>query len=159
MNGRGIRASRVTLFAALTVLALAVPAGVLATKHFGRPTHIHINTFTITDSNGVPSVVSPGATVTHCASVTENTIEADGTVQRTIEGKNHKIIWTVNGARENVQVLEWTKTKKRKRHYFQGLRSTVAEGLADGLWALKVTQGGKQISAPASVTIAEDVAC
>jgi hypothetical protein len=159
MNWRGIRASRVTCFAALSVLALAVPAGVLATTHFGRPTHIHINTFTITDSNGVPSVVSPGATVTHCASVTERSIEADGTVQRTIEDKNHKIIWTVNGVRENVQVLSWTKTKKRKRHYFQGLRSTIAEGLDDGLWALKVTQSGKKISDPAFVTIAEDPAC
>jgi hypothetical protein len=159
MNPRPIRASRVTLVAALIVLALAVPAAVLARKHFNRPTHIEFKTFTITDSNGVPSVVSPGATVTHCASVTERTIEANGTVQRTIEGKVHKIIWTVDGARENVQALEWTKTKRTKRHYFQGLRSTVPEGLDDGLWALKVTQSGRKIGGPASVTIAEDPAC
>jgi len=159
MYRRRIRASRVTFIVALTVLALAVPAAVLAKKHFNRPTHIEINTFTITDSNDVPTVVSPGATVTHCASVIERTIEADGTVVRTIEDKNHKIIWTVNGARENVQVLAWTNTKKKKRHYFQGLRTTVPEGLADGVWALKVTQGGKKISGPASLTIAEDSAC
>lgn len=146
---------------ALSVLALTLPAGVLARGPFNLPTHIEFKSFVITSSAGVDHPVPAGGTFTHCATEVETILDALGTLQRTVEGKNHKIIWTLNGARNSVFDLEWTRTKRKKRAYFTGIqsKSSAADGLPDGIWAVKVVQAGKTIGNRTSVTIAENPAC
>lgn len=157
MKRRGVR--RTTVVVALGVMALTLPAGVFAKNPFNRPTHVEFTDFVITSSTGVDHPAVAGTTFTHCASEIETILDAHGTVARTVEGKAHKNIWLLNGARQSVFNLVWTKTKKKKRSFVTGIESNVADGLSDGLWSVKIVQGGKTIGPGASVTIAEDPAC
>jgi hypothetical protein len=159
MSGGRIGDRRTALVVALTMLALALPAGVLAKSPFNKPTRVKFTYFIITSSTGIDHRAEAGTTFTHCASEIETILDAHGTLARTVEDQVHRNIWSLNGVKRNVFRLVWTQTKRRKRPFFTGIQSNEAGGLPDGRWTLKIVQKGRKIGPPASVTLAENPAC
>lgn len=142
---------------ALSLLALTVPAGVLAKAPFNRPTHITIKKWDVVDRNDTTTFLAPGATHTHCASVPVPEIGFFGTAKRIVGGKVHKRIWLLNGVPQLSDSYVWTKTDK-KTPYNKALTNSAPEGFDDGRWTVKIVQGGRTIGT-SSITLATDASC
>lgn len=153
MKRKAIRGCSVILACGAAGLALAVPAS-MAKKHHHPLPHVKITLWTATTAAGTASPVAPGATITHCTSDPEHSLDVSGRVKHAASGKHFTVQFLLNGQVRDAFHEHWVSNGPGK--FGDGITNDA--GLPDGLWGLKIVEAGKTIG-QSSVTIAANPAC
>jgi hypothetical protein len=137
----------------MTVLvAILIPLTVAAAKP--KPTAVSIRSWSAETTDGAKHAVKPNKTYRACASAPVTALVALGTVSRAKSGKAFKENWSLNGKRDSVFNVAWSKSGGFKDSFGIG----ASGALSTGHWTLKLVQGGRTIGSSA-VTIKTKPGC